>query len=134
MKMDKKVLLALPLSLLSLVSCNGTEDIEWKDDAESIFVLFGVDQYGSSRGYSFEKKEIVNMDGRETTIVKNDFAYYENGDTLRIKTEKKTYSVMDYAKGYEPKEKDMISRVWDIYKYKGYQYQIAYEHGVWEKQ
>lgn len=125
MKMDKKVLLALPLSFLSLVSCNGTEDIEWKDDAESI-VVFG--------GETFDKREQEDFDGREAHIRRTDIFYCENGDVFYVKEEYKQYMVIDYQKGMEIDEDDMISKLTYIYKFKGVQYEITFEKNYWEKQ
>ena len=123
--MDKKVLLALPLSFLSLVSCNGTEDIEWKDDAESIFVL---------NCETFYKREQKYFDGREAHIQKTDIFYCEDGDVFYVKEERKQYMVIDYQNGMEVGEDDMISKLTYIYKFKGVQYEITFEKTYWEKQ
>ena len=121
--MKKKALLLLPLALMGIASCDIPD--QWQNDAQSIYVLMGTDQYGSTRGDSF-----VETDGRVSTYYAIiNISYHLENDAIYVKEAEKRYNEWDYDG-----ERNAYSNLRDLYydktfvhKYVNFPYRITYK-------
>ena len=121
--MKKKALLLLPLALMGIASCDIPD--QWQNDAQSIYVLIGTDQYGSTRGDSF-----VETDGRVSTYYAIiNISYHLENDAIYVKEAEKRYNEWDYDG-----ERNVYSNLRDLYydktfvhKYVNFPYRITYK-------
>ena len=121
--MKKKALLFLPLALMGMASCDVPN--QWQNDAQSIYVLMGTDQYGSTRGDSF-----VETDGMVSAYYAIiNISYHLENDAIYIKEAEKRYNEWDYDE-----ERNAYSNLRGLYydktfvhKYVNFPYRITYK-------
>lgn len=121
--MKKKALLLLPLALMGMASCDVPN--QWQNDAQSIYVLMGTDQYGSTRGDSF-----VETDGRVSTYYAIiNISYHLENDAIYVKEAEKRYNKWDYdgEKNAYSNPRDLYYDKTFVHKYVNFPYRITYK-------
>lgn len=128
--MNRKAMLALPLVLVSLASCDVDSGTSWKDDAESIYVYTSFNQYGYVSGIAFKDREgVVNAYTDSVDLEDTNIWYCIDNDGIYVKQETTKYKTYDYdekTKTFSNK-KDVLSHRIDIHKYVGLPYHITYK-------